>query len=135
MRVCLETLVPRRGPASPSGPVLASLESCPTKGIKDVIDHGGNFIHPANKQQFPKLERATVAELFALTNAAEHAVDSAPIHPGRAVRSATRVRRASIRLITAAPRRAIGQQGQLVGDVVSCAMSQHWRHDSLGHAE
>jgi site-specific DNA-methyltransferase (adenine-specific) len=43
--------------------VLITLEE-PTKGIKDVIDHGGNFTHPANGQNFPKLQRITIADLL-----------------------------------------------------------------------
>lgn len=36
-----------------------------TKGVKDAIDHGGVYTHPAAKQTFPALQHITVAELMA----------------------------------------------------------------------
>ncbi|MDR6506473.1 DNA methyltransferase [Arthrobacter oryzae] len=36
-----------------------------TRGVKDAIDHGGLYVHPANSQQFPLLQHITIAELLA----------------------------------------------------------------------
>lgn len=44
--------------------ILITLEDA-TKGVRDAIDHGGVYAHPANQQKFPKLQHVTVAELLA----------------------------------------------------------------------
>ncbi|TFB85835.1 restriction endonuclease subunit M [Cryobacterium algoricola] len=43
--------------------ILVSLTD-PTRGVKDAIDHGGVFTHPANGQQYPLLQHITIAELL-----------------------------------------------------------------------
>lgn len=36
-----------------------------TRGVTDAINHGGVFTHPANGQQYPRLQHITVADLLA----------------------------------------------------------------------
>lgn len=36
-----------------------------TRGVTDAINHGGVFTHPANSQQYPRLQHITVADLLA----------------------------------------------------------------------
>lgn len=36
-----------------------------TRGVTEAINHGGVFTHPANGQQYPRLQHITVAELLA----------------------------------------------------------------------
>ncbi|WP_102145510.1 DNA methyltransferase [Mycobacterium hubeiense] len=36
-----------------------------TKGVTDAINHGGVFAHPANGEQYPRLQHITVADLLA----------------------------------------------------------------------
>jgi site-specific DNA-methyltransferase (adenine-specific) len=43
--------------------VLITLEPA-TKGVKDAIDHGGVYKHPANGQAYPRLQHITIAELL-----------------------------------------------------------------------
>jgi hypothetical protein len=43
--------------------VLITLEPA-TKGVKDAIDHGGVYKHPANAQAYPRLQHITIAELL-----------------------------------------------------------------------
>jgi site-specific DNA-methyltransferase (adenine-specific) len=43
--------------------ILITLEPA-TKGVRDAINHGGNYVHPANNQPFPKLQHITVGELL-----------------------------------------------------------------------
>jgi site-specific DNA-methyltransferase (adenine-specific) len=43
--------------------VLITLELA-TKGVKDAIDHGGVYKHPANGQAYPRLQHITIAELL-----------------------------------------------------------------------
>lgn len=35
-----------------------------TKGVRDAIDHGGIYTHPANGQTFPRLQHLTIGELL-----------------------------------------------------------------------
>ncbi|WP_373138020.1 DNA methyltransferase [Mycobacterium marinum] len=44
--------------------VLITLASA-TRGVTDAINHGGVFTHPANGQQYPRLQHITVADLLA----------------------------------------------------------------------
>lgn len=43
--------------------VLITIESA-TKGVRDAIDHGGVYKHPANQQSFPRLQHITIKELL-----------------------------------------------------------------------
>lgn len=43
--------------------ILISLSPA-TKGMKDEIDHGGVYEHPASQQKFPRLQHFTIAELM-----------------------------------------------------------------------
>ncbi|ASR85638.1 DNA methylase [Mycobacterium phage Amgine] len=43
--------------------VLITLEPA-TKGVRDAIDHGGVYRHPANNQPYPRLQHITIAELL-----------------------------------------------------------------------
>ena len=40
-------------------------QATPTGGILDVVNHSGTYTHPANGQQFPRLQVITTAELMA----------------------------------------------------------------------
>ena len=40
-------------------------QATPTGGILDVVNHSGSYTHPANGQQFPRLQVITTAELMA----------------------------------------------------------------------
>lgn len=44
--------------------VLITLASA-TRGVTDAINHGGVFTHPANGQQYPRLQHITIADLLA----------------------------------------------------------------------
>ena len=35
-----------------------------TKGVRDAIDHGGVYTHPANGQTFPRLQHVTISDLL-----------------------------------------------------------------------
>ncbi len=43
--------------------ILLTLTS-PTRGILDAVNHGGTYVHPANKQAFPRLQTFTVGQLL-----------------------------------------------------------------------
>ena len=37
----------------------------PSPGVRDAVDHGGNYTHPANGQTFPRVQVISVEELLA----------------------------------------------------------------------
>jgi hypothetical protein len=37
----------------------------PTPGVREVMDHGGTYVHPANRQACPRVQVITIKELLA----------------------------------------------------------------------
>jgi len=35
-----------------------------TKGVMDQVDHGGGYVHPGDKRQFPRIQHITISELL-----------------------------------------------------------------------